>query len=154
MNIKVYLVCTALFLLGCQGGDNQYNDWRIYRGGTEGNSYSSLRQIDTNNVAKLKLAWTFHTGDTGVTIECNPIVVNDVMFITSPALKAMALNAVTGKLIWRFDPFKNGNAKGVNRGVTYWQDGKDKRIYFSAGHNLYALNAETGLLVTSFGNKG
>ena len=154
MHIKACLFCLVIFLLGCHGHEDQYNDWRIYRGGTEGNSYSSLKQIDTNNVARLKVAWTFHTGDSGVAIECNPIIIGDVIYITSPALKVMALNAATGKLIWKFDPFTKGNARGVNRGVTYWQDGKDKRIYFAAGHNLYALNAETGLLVTSFGKKG
>ncbi len=154
MHIKACLFCLVIFLFGCHGHEDQYNDWRIYRGGAEGNSYSSLKQIDTNNVARLKVAWIFHTGDSGVAIECNPIKIGDVIYITSPALKVMALNAATGKLIWKFDPFTKGNARGVNRGVTYWQDGKDKRIYFAAGHNLYALNAETGLLVTSFGKKG
>jgi quinoprotein glucose dehydrogenase len=154
MNTKVYLFCLVVFLLGCAGHEDQYNNWRIYRGGAEGNSYSSLKQIDENNVAKLKVAWTFHTGDSGVAIECNPIIIGNVMYITSPGLKVIALNATTGKLFWKFDPFAKGNAKGVNRGVTYWQEGKDKRIYFAADHNLYALNAETGVLVTSFGNKG
>ena len=150
----MYLFSLVFYLSSCHTDKDQYNDWRVYRGGVEGNSYSSLTQINTNNVSKLKIAWTFHTGDSGVAIECNPIVIRDVMYITSPALKVIALNAVSGKLIWKFDPFLRGTAKGVNRGVTYWQDGTDKRIYFAAGHNLYALNAQTGSLETSFGNKG
>ena len=154
-HIRASLFCLFFTLfIGCNIDKNQYEDWKIYRGGAEGNSYSSLDQINVNNVTKLKVAWTFHTGDKGATIECNPIVIDGVMYITSPALKVMALNAATGKLIWKFDPFAKRNAKGVNRGVTYWQDGKDKRIYFAAEHNLYALNAETGILVASFGNKG
>lgn len=153
MNFKIilfYAFCT--FLLGCN--TKKDNNWGIYRGGPESNSYSSLKEINVNNVKQLKIAWTYHTGDEGPAIECNPIIVDGVMYITSPALKAIALNAATGKLIWEFDPFAKTKAKGVNRGVTFWQDGSDKRIFFSAANNLYALNAETGLPVTSFGNKG
>lgn len=147
-----YISCISLF--SCHSRNNQYDDWKIYRGGHESNAYSGLNQINIKNVTQLKPAWVFHTGDSGATIECNPIIIDEVMYITSPALKLMALNAATGKLIWKFDPFVERKAIGVNRGVTYWQDGKDKRIYFSAGHSLYALNAETGSLIASFGNRG
>ena len=76
------------------------------------------------------------------------------MYVTSPQLKLIALNPVTGKEIWKFDPFINEEATGVNRGVTYWSDGNDKRIFFSAGVYLYALNADNGSLIKSFGDKG
>ena len=153
MNIKTTLLYAfCVFLLSCNVKKD--NNWEMYRGGPESNSYSSLKEINVNNVSQLKIAWTYHTGDEGPAIECNPIIIDGVMFITSPALKVMALNAATGKLIWKFDPFAETKAKGVNRGVTFWQEGTDKRIFFAAANNLYALNAETGLLVTSFGNKG
>lgn len=151
-NWMVFLVC--IFLFSCQDQSSKYNDWSVYRGGPESNAYSSLNQINKESVKQLRPAWIFHTGDVGATIECNPIVIGEVMYITSPALKVMALQAATGKLIWKFDPFVGGKATGVNRGVTYWQDGNDKRIYFSAGYNLYALDAESGHLITSFGTKG
>lgn len=153
MHAKIVLSCVSFCLfLGCNV--NKYEGWESYRGGPNSNSYSSLSQINVNNVKQLKVAWTYHTGDKGPAIECNPIIIEGVMYITSPALKVMALNAATGKLIWKFDPFSKTKAKGVNRGVTFWKGGKDKRIFFAAVNILYALNAETGELVTSFGNKG
>lgn len=106
----------------------------------------------------LEVAWTFHTGDAEKgnrsTIQCNPIVVNDRMYVTSPKLKVIALDPATGKEHWRFDPFGGGNAIGVNRGVTYWSDGNEKRIFFSAGHYLYSLDADDGKPVGEFGEGG
>ncbi|MES1219043.1 MAG: PQQ-binding-like beta-propeller repeat protein, partial [Bacteroidota bacterium] len=69
-------------------------------------------------------------------------------------LKLIALNPLTGKEIWKFNPFVNEEASGVNRGVTYWSDENDKRIFFSAGSYLYALNADNGSLISAFGDKG
>jgi quinoprotein glucose dehydrogenase len=157
MNCKLFLVLFPAFLLfGCLSNrdKNKRKNWEVYRGGAESNAYSGLDQINPDNVSQLKVAWTFHTEDSGSTIECNPIIKDEVMYLTSPALKLMAVNAASGKLKWKFDPFQNEKPKGVNRGVTYWEDGSDRRIYFSAGSNFYAINAETGSLIPSFGNKG
>ncbi|HEV7779765.1 MAG TPA: PQQ-binding-like beta-propeller repeat protein, partial [Chitinophagaceae bacterium] len=128
--------------------------WKIARGNAGSNAYSSLDQINTQNVQQLKIAWTFHTRDSGYTIQCNPIIINDIMYVTSPALKVMALKAATGELIWQFDSFSKIKSDGVNRGVTYWENGTDKRIFFSANYKLFALNAETGQPITSFGEQG
>jgi quinoprotein glucose dehydrogenase len=76
------------------------------------------------------------------------------MYVTSPALKVIALKAATGEMIWKFDPFNSAKADGVNRGVTYWEDEDDKRILFTAGHHLYALQARTGRIIPSFGVNG
>jgi quinoprotein glucose dehydrogenase len=76
------------------------------------------------------------------------------MYATSPALKVVAINASTGELIWKFDSYNKIKADGVNRGVAYWEDGADKRIFFSASYKLFALNAATGRLITSFGDSG
>ncbi len=132
-------------------------EWRIYGGDERGTRYSPLDQINRGNVDRLEVAWTFRTGDMrrSSTIECNPIVVDGVMYLTSPALKVIALRAATGKKIWQFDPFAHGErAGGVNRGVTYWQAGRDKRIFMTAGNFLYSLDAGTGTPVQSFGKEG
>ena len=72
-----------------------------------------------------------------------------------PGLKVFALNAATGKRIWEFDPDpENQYAQNVNRGVSYWQNGQDKRILFTSGPELFALNAETGKLIEKFGKSG
>src|SRR3954467_7688721 len=126
MNFRRLIVLfPGLLLFGCLSNpdSNKRKNWEVYRGGAESNAYSGLDQINPDNVSQLKVAWTFHTEDSGSTIECNPIVKDEVMYLTSPALKLMAVNAVSGKLIWEFDPFQNEKPKGVNRGVTYWEDG-------------------------------
>ena len=122
-----------------------------------GMRYSLLTQINKNNVRNLKPAWVFHGGDAaqgGSTIECTPIVIDGVMYLTTVKLSVVALDAATGKEIWRFD----SKAGGVNRGVAYWSDGKPegmKRILVSfTDGNLYSLDAHTGKLDLEFGTNG
>jgi quinoprotein glucose dehydrogenase len=94
-------------------------------------------------------------------MQCNPIVVNNMLYAVSPKLKVFALDASTGKEIWHFDPTdsvenKTWHRNGVNqnRGVAYWEEGKDKRIIFTAGSVAYSIDALTGKLIKSFGKDG
>ncbi|WP_461102334.1 outer membrane protein assembly factor BamB family protein [Spirosoma koreense] len=138
-------------------------DWPTYGGNNAGNRYSSLTQINTQNVKNLKLAWTYETGDNkdanqrGMDIQCQPIVVDGVLYGTSPRMKLFAVEAGTGKQLWQFDPFA-GPARRPRfhplRGVVYWQDGTDKRILYTVGSSLYAIQAQTGKPVESFGKNG
>ena len=84
----------------------QNRSWSTYGGGLDNTHYSALTQINRENVAKLKVAWTFDTGDAfkGSEMECNPIVVDGVLYATTPKLKVIALNAANGQLKWTFDP--------------------------------------------------
>ena len=66
------------------------------------------------------------------TIQCTPIVVDGVMNLTTPGLKLVALRAASGQKLWEFDPFPGERARGTNRGVTYWSDGRERRIFFGA----------------------
>jgi quinoprotein glucose dehydrogenase len=142
-------------------------EWRHYGGDAACNRYSLLDQVNVRNVQKLRVAWTYNTGDKmdrpRTTIECTPIVVDGVMYVTTPLLKVRALDAASGRLLWNFDPFseigkfENPGAesiRGVNRGVTYWREGKDKRIFSTAGPYLICLDANTGKLIPTFGEKG
>ena len=130
-------------------------EWQTYHGDYGGSHYSELDQINRTNVKQLAVAWTWKSGDAGNTIECNPIIVEGVMFVTTPALHVAALHAATGALLWRFDPWQGARGGGVNRGVAYWTDGKgDQRIFHSAGNFLYALDARTGKPVPTFGDHG
>lgn len=151
------IICLVLAFTNAKP-DTTTTSWTIYRGGPESTAYSDLNQITTRNVGRLKVAWTYHTGDAREgnrsAIQCNPIVADGRMYITSPQLKLIALNPATGKELWRFDPFSGTSATGVNRGVTYWESGSDKRIFFSAGPFLYALRADTGQPITTFGSLG
>jgi quinoprotein glucose dehydrogenase len=136
-------------------------EWR-YHGGDPGHTqYSELAQINTANVQRLKEAWVYRTGDKRgddrSQIQCQPIVVDGVLYATSPALKLFALEAATGKPLWTFDPFASGaeeHTLGVSRGVTYWADGEDRRVFFAAGQQLHAIDARTGRPVAGFGRNG
>ena len=138
-------------------------DWPTHGGNSAKTQSSPLAQITPANVAGLKVAWTYHTGDARPgrsQIQCNPVVVKGVLYATSPQLKVFALDAATGRQRWVFDPFTAGganqNALGVNRGVVYWEGegGREARILVGAGFTLFALDAQTGQPIESFGVKG
>ncbi|HKH63208.1 MAG TPA: c-type cytochrome, partial [Flavitalea sp.] len=161
MKFFVFLVTGALILSGCTNKDE--NDWPNYGGNKAGNRYSSLRDINVKNVQDLQIAWTYDTGDDSahnkiarnVEIQCQPIMVNDVLYGTTPLLKLFAVDATTGKELWKFDPFQSEEPNlHPSRGVVYWEGGEDKRILYTAGSFLYAVNALTGELIKEFGNNG
>ena len=134
-------------------------EWPVYGGGPESIRYSSLTQINRANVKRLKLAWTFDASDgvEGSELEVNPIVVNGVLYATTVSLTVVALDAATGRLVWRFDPYKGRavhGGGGRSRGVTYWSDGRDTRIFVGVHQFLYALDAKSGRPVRAFGAGG
>jgi quinoprotein glucose dehydrogenase len=137
-------------------------DWAAHGANAAHTQSSPLDQITRSNVASLRVAWTFHTGDARPgrsQIQCNPVVIRGVLYATSPQLKVFALDAATGRQNWIFDPFTAGadqSGLGVNRGVVYWEDegGRDARILVGAGYTLFALDAATGRPIPSFGDKG
>jgi glucose dehydrogenase len=87
-------------------------------------------------------------------MECTPIVTHGVMYVVTLFSKVQALDAATGKLIWTFDPFKDEQFHGLKRGVTYWEKGEDRRLYYVGGPRLWALNATTGGPILGFGQNG
>ncbi len=130
--------------------------------------YSELAQIHRLNVARLQPVWTYHTnelkGRAGKTIECTPIVVGGVMYVTTGYLRVVALDAATGHEFWNFDPLRDHpfphspTSGGVNRGCAYWSDGKpngERRIlHGTADGRLFSLDAKTGRLDPQFGDSG
>ena len=137
------------------------SDWPVYGGDAGTSRYSPLKQINTGNAAKLQVAWTFHTGDStdrpATQIQCTPIVIDGVMYVTSAQLKVIALRADNGQKLWTYDPFAGTDderPRGVNRGVSYWASGKDKRILFTYRSKLVSLDAKTGKPSAGFGDNG
>jgi quinoprotein glucose dehydrogenase len=130
--------------------------------------YSALEQIHRDNVKQLRPAWTYHTGELegrqGRTIECTPIVIDGVMYITTGYLRVVALDAATGRVHWEFDPLKEHPTRyplasaGVNRGCAYWSDqkaeGERRIIHGTADGRLFSLDARTGRPDPSFGREG
>ncbi len=152
--LRIVAACFVLSGSSSPGRAAAGKDWSVYLGDKGASHYSELTQITPGNVADLQVAWTWHGGDARPDtsqIQCNPLIIDGVMYATTPQLKLAALDARTGKELWRFEPFE---ANGVNRGLAYWADGDDRRILFGAGHWLQAVDIKTGKLIDSFGNHG
>ena len=146
----------GLFCFGCRG---KSGNWGMYKSDAQSSSYSNLRQINKENVRTLQLVWTFNPDDAPPGVrpansECNPLVIDGVLYAASGRHRVYAVSAATGKMIWSFDPFDGGEGGGVCRGVTYWEDGDDRRILFTGGDILFALDARTGKPIPEFGNAG
>jgi quinoprotein glucose dehydrogenase len=133
-------------------------DWAVYGGGPESRRYSTLRQIRRENVRRLKVAWTFETGDAfeGSEMQCNPLVIDGRLFATTPKANVIALDAATGALLWRFDPHEGRKVLGRirNRGLTHWTDGRSARLFVAVRQFLYSLDAATGRPDPAFGKAG
>jgi quinoprotein glucose dehydrogenase len=139
----------------------QDRDWPVYLGDNARSHYSPLDQVNRNNVGRLAVAWTFRSGDVpaGVQsqIQCSPLVVGRTLYGATPMMSLFALDAATGRELWRFDP-RAGQTKAVRfgqkRGMVYWADGDDRRIYCAVENYLYAVNARDGQPIASFGERG
>jgi quinoprotein glucose dehydrogenase len=133
-------------------------EWRHYLGDPGRAHASPLKQIDRDNVSQLELAWAYDTGPPAGAlsqIQCNPIVVDGVLYATTSRSHPFALDAATGRELWRFDPVAHGSAsQGHNRGVVHWAGPDGGRILAASGHDLWALDAKTGEPVASFGRDG
>ncbi|WP_299547514.1 pyrroloquinoline quinone-dependent dehydrogenase [Seonamhaeicola sp.] len=150
------LFLSAFFIFNCQqdqhSNTRDYSTWRSYLGGPDRNHYSTLSQITPENVTQLQVAWTYESPDYGQ-MQMNPIVIDTMLYGVTSRLRAIALHAETGAEIWRYgDSLKLGGS--TSRGVSYWEKGDDKRILYTAGAHLFALNALTGVPVESFGDHG
>ncbi len=149
-------------------GSQSADDWRSVGGDPACTRFSTLAEIDRQNVASLQVAWTYRTGELvdgkGSTIECTPLVVEGVMYITTANRRLVALDATNGRVLWEFDPKSYGPlagplaSGGVNRGAAYWVDPENpavRRVFHGTSDGrLYALDAATGTLDPNFGRGG
>ena len=121
-------------------------------GGVGNIRYSPLTEITRDNVGQLQVAWTYDSHDAfeGSEIQSNPIIIDGVLYATTPTLKVVALNAETGTLLWTFDPIAASGAaraRARHRGVTVHED----RVFAAARSYLWALDRQTGQPIASFG---
>lgn len=132
-------------------------DWPTYLGDKHRANYSPLRQIDRGNVAQLKVAWTYDTGEKGE-YQCNNLVVGGVLYTATSSRRVIALDAATGRELWKWDPAaaRSGTGGRRQRGLVWWQNpsGGERRLFTAAGNFLFALDPQTGRLIESFGDKG
>ena len=136
-----------LLLAAAQG-----RDWPAYGGDSQGTRYSPLKQINRSNVERLQVAWTYDTADGPGDPETQPIEIDGVLYGVTPTHKVVALDAATGRILWRFDSKIAG--RGANRGLVYWAEGNDRRIFAAVRSYVYALNTRTGQPIQGFGNEG
>jgi len=172
--ILVVAAVAGARLAAAEPTDHAAADWPFYGGDAGGSRYSLLTQIDKNNVAQLKIAWEYHTGDVSdgsdgrrkSEFEATPIVADGTMYLSTPFNRVVALDPETGREKWSFDPkidLRAPYSEGlVNRGVTLWTDpgrvGSDvcsRRIFLATiDARLFALDAITGRPCADFGSAG
>jgi len=144
--------------------------WPSYGGDLASSKYSALSQVDRDNFASLKVAWTWRSPDEQIAKanpelhtwvwESTPLMADEVLYVSTSMSQVAALDAATGKTLWLFDPetWKGGQPSNngfVHRGVVYWADGNDRRVLFGSGDGyLICLNAQTGRPVPTFGTQG
>ena len=126
-------------------------DWPVYGGQSAGDHYSPLTQINRQNVAGLRVAWTYDSGEKGG-LETSPLVVGGTLYAVTPSQKVVALDAATGRLLWKFDA-KIASSQ-PQRGLSYWTDGRQSRLFAAVTNFLYALDPVTGEPIPDFGENG
>ena len=170
--ILLLLVLSSIILANSRSIDPTF-EWPSYGHDPGGMRYSPLKQINPSNVSRLTRIWTYHTGETLTTpsekhrpeaFECTPLVVDGVMYLSTPFNRVIALEAETGKEIWQFDPESDTAGKrrlrGQHRGVAFWSAGNssgrtERRILFGTHDGrLIALDAVTGKPCLDFGRQG
>jgi glucose dehydrogenase len=132
-------------------------DWPVYGGQKADDHYSPLGQINRANVGKLKVAWSYDTGEKGVGLQTSPLVVGRTLYAYTPTQKVIALDAATGKLLWSFD--SGITSTQPVRGLTWWSDGsgndgRGSRLFAGVANFLYALDPRDGKPIRSFGEDG
>ena len=174
MKFSILFIGMALLLVACANDPAFKNDllknvetnvnykiWSHYLGDPARTHFSTLKQIDSSNVHRLKLSWSYNSGglseERNTQIQTNPLVVGELLYGVNAANGLFAINASTGKEIWTFTPATaDETGLGLSRGLMYWpSDGMHKsRLLFSSGYLLYAVDAITGTLLESFGDSG
>ncbi len=145
MKVALLLLSASAFAADVQ--------WPV-NGGPDNIRYSPLKQIARDNVNRLQVAWRYDSHDEfpGSEMQANPIVVDGVLFTTTPKMRVVALDAATGRELWSFNPHGGPPParKARNRGVTVHQD----RVFVTNRHDLWALDRKTGKPIPSFGDNG
>ena len=131
-----------------------HSQWNDYAGASDSAQYSALDQINRLTVGKLRVAWSYPTGD-GNKYLFNPIVVDRTMYVLAHNHSIVALDATSGKQLW-IHPTDLKTSLITNRGINYWEsaDRSDRRLIFAADNFLQEIDARTGQSISDFGEGG
>jgi quinoprotein glucose dehydrogenase len=164
--VLLLAVCGLSLPAGAQG---PAGEWPVYGGDAGATKYSPLAEINRGNVARLQVAWTWRPAERALpeygtqpgTFQNTPLMIDGVLYVSTPYNRVVALEAASGRELWRYDPepFKDGqppNGTGfVHRGVAAWRDDAGRlRVFINSRYRLICLDAKTGAIVTTFGTQG
>src|SRR5271156_2812157 len=145
----------AITLIACAShlatAQKSSTDWPVYGGQAAGDHYSTLSQINRSNVAQLRVAWTYDSGEQGG-IQTSPIIIGGALYAYTPSQKVIALDAASGRLLWKFDSGIKGTQP--NRGLAYWSEGNYRRLLAGVMTSLSCLDPATGQPIETFGDNG
>lgn len=167
---RLGLACAITIVLAAADGPAApaIQEWPAYAGDNAATHYSPLTDITAANVSTLDTAWEWKTGEDAMpqfgtrpaNFQATPLMIDDVLYLSTPYNRVVALDAETGKEKWSFDPkaYELGqppNGTGfVHRGVAAWRDGGKLRIFLNSRAKLICLDAATGQVVDAFGDHG
>lgn len=171
--ISCLLVCASTIPLGAFGAEPRDSEWPTYGNDPGGSRYAALTQVTRDNVAQLTQVWSYQTGDLGegypsaerMAFEATPILIDGVLYVSTPYGHVHAIKAATGEAVWQFDahlPNDRSYSENTSRGVSAWRDPDAAagapcalRILFGTlDARLIALDAKTGLACADFGKNG
>lgn len=153
LRVCVLSMCCLAAFVGARAAQIGHNaDWNDYGGGPDAMQYSSLQQIDKDNVKDLTQAWFYPVPGASARFNFSPLIAHGVMYVLGANNTIVALDAASGKPIWSHPV--DGNL--MDRGINYWEskDRQDRRLIFSADSELQELDARTGSPITTFGEGG
>ena len=159
-----------LSLIAATESQAQKLEWPVYAADNAGTKYTPLNTITRDNVRQLQIAWRWRSVDASLLAadpslwtwrnEATPLMIGGVLYTSTSLSQVAAIDAVTGQTRWWYDPESHRlgsppNNGFLHRGVTYWAEGNDERIFIGTGDaHLIALDAESGNPITSFGTNG
>jgi len=156
---RIIPAATDAELTPASAAPRSYNTWSRSNGDSANTRFSSLTQINRDNVGRLQVAWIYHSNDGKGNIQANPVIVDGAMYAPTVGRNIVAIDAENGREIWRFHPPSSSrlNYYGpAERGLTYWAgDGNHgPRLFFMANGYLTALDPKTGKAIDTFGDNG
>ena len=177
MSSRITAAVVTSALLSCSPAAAQQGapdgQWPAYGGDHGSTKYSPLDEIDRDNVERLRVAWRWASPDNPIVtanrrtlpalpdaFKSTPVLVDGVLYIKTSLSQATAIDAATGETLWTFDPGSWEGERPANtgfnsRGVAYWSDGRDARVFLPTGNAyLWALDARTGRPIADFGADG
>jgi quinoprotein glucose dehydrogenase len=159
-------VLASAALLGAQSRQPAMIEWP-YVGADQGHSkYSTAADITPANVNQLEIAWQWDPdedvmpdGSRPEAFQGTPLMIDNVLYQPTSMQRVVALNADTGAQLWAFDPKAYEDGPGINhyykhRGLAFWREGNDARVFMNSHDRLFSVDVKTGQLVTTFGQNG